>query len=274
MPAAKALLWVIVLGTGAAVIFFVAFPKYRPGFVKAKLREVSGFTPAKTSTEAVEKFREAIRNRDYETAALYTGGEYKTYLEMGAEGGNKLAKAIDDLVDNVNTVGINSPDSKYVLATLEPFPKDFKFDITSSYSAKDYDTLSKFFPNEFPAGQAKSLGDKIAIGIITFEMAKPSEAKSGRVNLGVVDPKIKMAFVPFEEKWDGLVGLREEGNDKETAWRIFIPLLDVRQKVDYLKQNWGNYTRGLENVKYAIKHDAAAKSDFERELVKQIEDAK
>jgi hypothetical protein len=274
MPATKALLWFVVLGTGAAVIFFLVFPKYQPGFMKSKLRELSGFTPAKTPAEAVEKFREAIRKRDYETAALYTGGEYKQYLEMGADGGTKLARAIDDLLSNIDTVGINSPDSKFVLATLEPFPKDFKFDITQTVTAKDYKTLSLFFPTEFPDGQQKTIGDKMAIGVITFEMAKPGEAKSGRVNLNVVDSKIKMAFIPNADKWDGLVGLREEGNDKETAWKIFIPLLDVRQKVDYLKQNAGNFTVALDHVKYSVKHDAATKEGFEGELVKELNAAK
>jgi hypothetical protein len=270
----KALLWFVVLGTGAAVIFFLVFPKYQPGFIKNKLREMSGFTPAKTPAEAVEKFREAIRKRDYETAALYTGGEYKQYLEMGAEGGTKLARAVDDLLDNMNTVAINSPDSKYVLATLEPFPKDFKFDLTQGVTQNDYNTLSKFFPTEFPPGQMKTIGDKMAVGMLKFEIAKPGEAKSGRVNLNVVDQKIFMSLVPVAKNWDGIVGLKEDGNEKETSWKIFIPLLDVREKVDYLKQNYGNYVRGLENVKYAVKHDAATKEDFERELVKQIDAAK
>jgi hypothetical protein len=274
MQATKALFWVVVLAAGVACIVFVALPQYRPAFVKAWLRQASGFTPAKTASEAVEKFREAIRKRDYETAALYTGGEYKQYLEMGAEKGTKLGNAIDDLVSNVDTVGINSPDSKFVLFNLEPFPKDFEFNLTPSISARDYDVLSKAFPNEFPAGQMKSLGDKVAVGVIKLTPVGLGEAKPGRMNLNPGDPKITMAFVPLGPAWDGIVGLKEEGNDKETGWKIFVPLLDVRQKVDYLKQNGGNYVRGLENVKYAIKHDAAAKSDFERELVKQITEAK
>ena len=152
MPATKALLWFVLLGTGAAVIFFLVFPKYQPGFVKKGLRDMSGFTPAKSASEAMEKFRDAIRKRDYETAALYTGGEYKQYLELGAEGGTKLARAIDDLNSNIDTVGINSPDSKYILATLEPFPKEYKFDITHDRQWREglQNVLSTCVPERVP----------------------------------------------------------------------------------------------------------------------------
>lgn len=249
MPATKALFWFALIGAGAAFLVFLVFPKYRPGFVKSAFRAASGHSPAATSTEAMERFHDCIRNRDYETAALYTGGEYKAYLEMAAEPANKLAGAIDDLLQNVNDVAhINSPDGKFVLGLLEPFPKNFKFDMKESKS-----------------------GDE-AIAVIAFDFGKPGDPKPNRTHFNVED-SILLSLVPIP--WDGTVALKYEGNDKEKAWKIHFPVTpELRTKVDYLKQNYGNYVRALENIKYSIKHDAATKSDFENQLQKQLSDAK
>ena len=53
-----------------------------------------------------------------------------------------------------------------------------------------------------------------------------------------------------------------------------FPATNLSDFVDYLKQNYGNYVRALDNIKYSIKHDAATKSDFENQLHKEIREAK
>ena len=51
-------------------------------------------------------------------------------------------------------------------------------------------------------------------------------------------------------------------------------LAPAAEKVDYLVQNYGNYMRALENLKYSVKHDAATKSSFEADLRQEIDKAK
>ena len=61
------------------------------------------------------------------------------------------------------------------------------------------------------------------------------------------------------------------GGRYKDLWRAAT---DDQDKVDYLKKNGGNYVRGLDNVKYSIKHDAATKNDFENNLEKELTGAK
>jgi hypothetical protein len=275
MPATKALLWFVLLGTGAAVIFFLVFPKYQPAFLKSKIAELKGYTPAQTPNEAMEKFRDCIRARDYESAARYCAGQYADYIKMGAEPAARLVYEVDALGDAVNTVGINSPDSKHVLDRMQPFPKDFKFNIKQPVSDPEYRDLSKIWPDAFPSDSIKTLSDKVAWGQISFELLQPGEAKTGRMNFQSFEGKIFMTLVPDPSHWNGVVGLKKEGNEKGESWKIYFPMTtDIREKVDYLKANAGNYAQALKNVKYAIKHDAASKNEFEGELSKQLLDAK
>jgi hypothetical protein len=275
MPATKAILWVVVLGAGVACLVFIFKPEWRPPLVQSWIDTAGGFTPAKTPSEAMEKFRECIRKRNYKTASKYVGGEYREYFSMAADSASKLADAVDDLLYNVTDVAhLNSPDGKYVLDSMQPFPKDFTFDV-KPVSDKEYRALAQAFPKDFPSDSMKVLGDKAAVGQITFELAKPGDPKAGRISTTGMDQRIFLALVPLGLKWDGLVGLKEEGNDKEKGWKIYFPMTpDVREKVDYLKSNYGNYTQALSNIKYSIKHDAAGKTEFEGELAKQLNNAK
>ncbi len=275
MPATKALLLVAVLGAGVACLVFIFMPDWRPGVVQGWIDTAGGFTPAKTPSEAIEKFRECIRKRNYKTASKYVGGEYREYFAMAADPASKLADSIDDLIHNVTDVAhLNSPDGLYVLESMQPFPKDFKFEVKPA-TDREFRALAQAFPKDFPPDSVKVLGDKAAVGQITFELAKPGEAKAGRINTGGMDQRIFLSLVPLGIKWDGLVGLKEEGNDKEKGWKIYFPLTtDIREKVDYLKHNYGNYTQALSNIKYSIKHDAAGKTEFEGELSKHLVNAK
>jgi hypothetical protein len=276
MPATKALFGLVLLAVVVGSIVFVFFPDMRPGIVQSWIDTASGFTPAESPNQALEKFRDCIRTRNYKTATKYTAGDYKEYFSLAAAPASKLADAVDDLLYNVNdVVHINSPDAKYVLETMQPFPKDFEFTVTRPVSDSDYRKLSVLFPTEFPSDQIKVLGDKVALGVIKFKLAPPGDAKAGRMNMGSFEPKIFLTLVPVGVQWDGIIALKEEGNEKEKGWKIHFPLTnDVKLKVDYLKQNYGNYLQALKNVKYGIKHDAASKNEFESELSKQLIDAK
>jgi hypothetical protein len=282
MPATKALFFVVILAAIVLSIVFTFFEDYRPGIVQNWIDQANGFTPAQSPNEAFEKFRDCIRKRNYKTAVKYVAGDYKEYFSMGAAPATKLADGVDDLKYNVNeVVHLNSPDANYVLDCLQPFPKDFEFTVEKPIPDQKYKILSQLFPSEFPANEIKVLGQSCGLGVITFKINAPGEAKSGRMNFGSFEPKAFLFLVPLSSiipqgiKWDGIVALKEEGNGKDKGWKIHFPLTpDVKLKVDYMKASYGNYVQAIKNVKYAIKHDAASKNEFESELTKYLTESK
>jgi hypothetical protein len=86
-----------------------------------------------------------------------------------------------------------------------------------------------------------------------------------------VDPRIFLSLLPdlsseFLLKADG---------DKDKVWKIDFPVTtSLRDKVDYLKDNYGNYARALDNLKDAASRDSAAKADFESQLSTELHKAK
>ncbi len=258
MPAWKALSFVAVLGVLVAFGLFLLFPDTRPPVVKAWFRKAQGFGPAKTPTEALDRFRDAVKKRDYETAATFCGPDYAEQMRKAAKGANKLGTAADELMHNVEEVAnINSPMGKYVIRLLEPFPRDFKYDLLDA-SGRPY---------------AYKEGDTVAYANILLMDGKPLNARDLYSNQNWnFDERILLSLVPIGAV--GAVPVKLEG-EKEKAWKIHFPVTPrLRESVDYLKENAGNYARALDNLKYAIKHEAATKEDFENQLRTQLEKAK
>src|SRR5262249_37410226 len=72
-----------------------------------------------------------------------------------------------------------------------------------------------------------------------------------------------------------LLELVREGEGDKARWKFNIPVTEgLRKSVDHLKQTASNYVRPIDKVKYAIKKDAATKSDLLRELRTELQEAK
>lgn len=247
MPASKALLWVVILGLLVATGVFAFFPDTRPNFVKSWFRAAAGFKPAQSPDEALTKFRECIKKRDYETAAeLYCTGDYREQMRKAAKAANKLGEAVGDLEHNVKDVAaLNAPKAFAVFALLEPFPLDF-----------DVADIKKQGEDRATAYISLKGGKGLSNPNVTFD-------SSWKVN-----PKIMLALVPVG--YDGPVELKLEG-EKEKSWRIDFPVTShIRATVPYLIDNYGNYVQVMKNLKYSIKHDAATKEQFENELKTEL----
>lgn len=251
MPAWKALLFVAVLGVIVATGVFAVMEDMRPPFVQRMFLASQGFSPAKTPSDALEKFREAIRKRNFTAAATFCTGEYGDELKRAAKKARALGVAVDELIHNVEDVAnINSPQGKIILRHLEPFPRDFK--ILNVKETKEGD--------EKTYGQIV-LGDGQPINATLTDVARANEYQ--------MDKRIIWSLVP--NFWDGTVELRKE----KDGWKILIPTTPfLREKILYLRDNGGNYVRAMDNLKYAVKHEAATKVDFEQQLRKQLDEAK
>ncbi len=251
MPAWKALLFVIVLGVIVATGVFFVMEDMRPPFVERMFLAAGGFGPAKSPSEALDKFREAIRKRNFRAAATFCNGEYGDELKRAAKKARALGVSVDELVHNVEDVAnINSPQGKIILRHLEPFPRDFK--VLTVKETKE--------------------GDQKTYGQIALVEGKPIDASWQDISKATetkLDPRIIWSLVP--NFWNGTVELTKE----KDGWKIGIPMTPfLREKIKYLKDNGGNYVRAMDNLKYAIKHEAATKLDFETQLQKQLSEAK
>src|SRR5207247_2533152 len=108
MHAVKVLAVVFVVGLLAAAGVFTFVPSTRPGIVKKWFRQAKGLTPAKTPQEALDKFRQALKERDYESAALYCDDAYGEQLKRGAKEAKALGEAVDSLQHNMKSRDIKS----------------------------------------------------------------------------------------------------------------------------------------------------------------------
>src|SRR5258708_16093040 len=80
--------------------------------------------PAKTPTEAVDKFREAMKKRDYKAASKYCTKNFAEQLTKSSEAGKKLGEAIDNLASRMKDDGVITGEMEYVLFMNDPFPAE------------------------------------------------------------------------------------------------------------------------------------------------------
>jgi hypothetical protein len=280
MPAWKALLFIVVVGAIAAFGLFLFVPGVRPGIVKSWFRSAQGLKPAKTPNECMDRFAQCIKKRDYETAAdLYCGGEYREEMQKGAKAATQLGEAIDDLWNAAfDVTKLNAPIAKTVLILIDPFPKEVKVKEIKHKEGED---------------KAQAL---ITIGLDQLPDLKEIKQVTGYD----YDSKIERSLLPPDvmvnsctpELGGHWVELRNEG-EKEKSWKVYFPvtgdipvvtgtfvrpglsvLPGLRDKVSYMRQNYGNYVQAMKNLKYAVKHEAVAKSEFESQLRSELSKAK
>ena len=117
----------IILGLIASAAFVVIYRRewWWPYFTKGRL-VAEGYNAAKTPDEARDKFRTAVKDRDYEAAAVYCTADYADQLRRGAIAATALAKAIDNLEHQMEVNGVKSDKVRLVLRLLEPFPREVK----------------------------------------------------------------------------------------------------------------------------------------------------
>lgn len=121
---------------GAAYLYF--FHKdsvvglFKKGAQEAK--ELVGAGPARTPDEALTRFKDAIKARDYKTAASYCSGTCSEQMQLAAEEAGKLGQEIDGLVSLADKFNIRLTDeSKRLLHAIDPSLNPFRaaFDVVN-----------------------------------------------------------------------------------------------------------------------------------------------
>lgn len=117
---------ILVVLVGGGVLAFVFFGTAITIFFWDVWAKARGYTGAKTPSESMEKFREAIHNRDYDSASRYTSKDYAEILKKAHEPARLIGGDIDKMYRFGDNHGILSDRTKIGLARLDPFPKNFK----------------------------------------------------------------------------------------------------------------------------------------------------
>ena len=216
-------------------------------FAQGKLA-AQGYTHAKTPDEALDGFRRALKERNYEAAESYLGGDYAVQFHKGAKNGENLGLAIDNLFHTMETTGTKSDKVKLVLRLLDPFPADIK------------------------VLKVDASGER-AVAYLAEESGSPLQI-TGNFADWTVDPRMFRSLFRSAPA-DGRVELRKEGEGGMAQWKIYLAVTSpLRDCVDYLADNGSNYVNAVNRVKEDLKNDATTKVSLENALKKALEESK
>ncbi len=248
MRATKAAALFIILGLMLVSSVFAVFPKTRPGPVKDAIRRMRGFGPAESAEDAIDKFRRAIKDRDFETAATFVGGDFGELMAKAAEPAENVAHGVDDLLDVMESNQLKSDKTRYALKLLEPFPREL--------SVK---------------GKIDSRGDSTLVTLL--EEPFRGDVVTERWN---IDPRMlrTLYFDPLDLRSGTFVVVEVKKVGK--SWKLFFPpdfsKEGARSKIDRLRENHGNYVRALTQVKNSAKNDAVTRENILQDLRRVLED--
>lgn len=233
----------LIVGAAAYVLVFK-----REWLWEAK-RLASGYTAASTPAEAMEKFRKATHDRDSKSAAIYCTQEYAELLKRGAERCDELGQVIDSIHEYMSNKGLATDKSILLLSSLDPFPK---IKLRGEPKKKNDDLYSGFFDME-PLGMSAPVD-------LTSELAS-------------LDAKMfTRALLPVHVLGNKEIPIVKEGD----AWKLKIDVPPIQtQALEYFLGRARSYHTALSKFRTEVTNERyGSKGDFERELVRVLQDSK
>jgi hypothetical protein len=222
-------------------------PEWAMAWLRDVRRDVAGFPAAKTPQQLLDKFKDAIKKRDYDAASVYCTNDYAEQLRKGGPAAYKLGKAIDDLESVLETKGLKSRKIEFVLKTLDPCPKDVKF-----------------VDLQYKEGEDKAT---VQVG----EDAKPVIPID--LTGWKYDPTFSRALIRGMPQ-GMVVGLLRSGEGDKERWQLDFKVNDVlRQAVDDLKDKHMKYVNGFDKLRYEVLNHPMTEKDAESRLKEELTDA-
>lgn len=239
MPRILGLLVLVALVGGGAYVFL---------FKKTDAeRTVKGYKKAETPQVAADMFKEAVKNRDYDMAALYCTAGYAEQLKRGGAAAKKLGTAIDNLSYQLNERKLARDEVKLVLALLDPFPKDIQITVGKESGGTAEGTI--VFTGPATSGDNPSAGN------------------------WSLKPEIYLALVRSVKMSKGgtaVVPMKKEGEE----WKFDFPTdANLQQRVGYLNEKYMNYVNPMEKVTQEVKNDSAVREDVTNRIKTLLEQA-
>src|SRR5262249_30812469 len=139
--------FVVVVGAvGAGFLDLAEVP-----FLIEFARRVKAYSRAKTPDEALDRYKKALEERNYEMAARYLDGDYAVQLRKQAKVAGRLGKAIDTFRSTAKDRSLINDKVELMLARIEPFPKtisvkDVKTEGDKAAALIVSETPSRFVP--------------------------------------------------------------------------------------------------------------------------------
>jgi hypothetical protein len=239
---------------GAALMDWVNLPIFNKktllGWLDQGTAQVTGFTPAKTPQEAMDKFREAIDARKYKTAATYCTKSYADMLERSAVGAAELGAAIDAIQDFSKNKQLFTDKTTFFFFRLDPFPR-----------------VLKSGPAPVEKG-GKTLG--------TYVWEEPKITPSALPNLAQevrgMDEKMFQFFLAPEVVFKNPIEIVKEGD----VWKLNIQILPVQDALAaHFNDNWKTYHTGLDSFRGSMMNSRFdTPAAFEQEVVEKLRGAK
>jgi hypothetical protein len=214
-------------------------------FTQGKLA-AQGFTPAKTPSEAMDRFLKAVKDNNYEAADMYLGGEYEEQFKKGSKGAAEMGTTIDNFRNTMKNYELKSERVKVVLGLLQAFPSNWT------------------------VGEVKQEGDDKATAVLVLEPGStPFDINLGNEPWKIAPQMIHSLAIGLPTR----VELHRDGQGDKAQWRIFFPLPPaVRVNAAYLDDHSSNFVHALDKVKEDIKGRTMTDQDLERGLREALED--
>jgi len=213
------------------------------------LASFTGFPPAKTPAEAMDKFRDAIQARKYKIAARYVTKPYKELLERANTGTTEMATVLDRIHGYAKDNGYVTDKLTVAMYQMDPFPRNFA-------SGK---------PPEVKGDKAFGRYQWEELPLKNKSVFLDAEWKS-------MDAKMFHPIYAPAEIFSGAIELVKEGEE----WKLNIPTNQVWEtNVGYYNDNYKRYYNGLTSFKGDMLNNRfPAAKDFEEEVLKSIKNAK
>jgi hypothetical protein len=193
------LLILVALIGGAAYIWFFQHD-WLMGLLRRGQNIAEGYKPARSPSEAMEQFRKAVKDRNYQAAALYCTGDYAKELERNHKAARSIGQDIDKLLKLMESKNLDSTNSKALLYYLDPFPPNWKVSV-----------------------EPKKKGDDKAVGGM-FAAEESIPQRDPKLFLQPkLDPRLfDNVLLPRFPK--GVVEVTREGSGDDAQWKLNIPL--------------------------------------------------
>ncbi len=200
--------------------------------------------PAKTPTEAVDKFREAMKKRDYKAASKYCTKNFAEQMTKSADAAEKLGKAIDNLSHRMKEDGVMTSEMEYVLFLNDPFPAE-RFTITVANESGN-EAMANFSLNE-PKVESKT-------------QTWPFDPQFVRGYYSIYSPQGQ----PFAIK------IVKDGK----GWKLDFPVSQPTQVViQRLNDKHKDYANAFDVLSGEIKRDRTTKEDVKKRLLDLLQGA-
>lgn len=253
MRVSSLLVLLAVVGSAVGVFGFNAFglrDQFFSGVQKGK-ELVQGYSAAKTPAEAMDMFRKAIQNRQYKTAAKFCVGDYAEQLTKAHDAAAAMGEVIDNVQHYMRESGYSGPKIKSLLALLDPFPTNFS--VAGAPVEKKGKMLGAYKLDPIADVGANVLSELQRMDVDMF----------------------RNCLAPLPTLLTGFE-IVKEGEGDAVQWKLRFPIPPIQvQAISYYMDHYRSYDTGLTKFRReATNQRYGSKSEFERELIKVLEEAK